>query len=161
MLGLGLVAAGFVAVVTCRSRIVISEEEEEEKKNRMVVMVGTKNQGKIDALISTMTRWKYDFEDVKGVKVKSGVRDQPYGFDETKDGAMNRAKRAFDHASENAYLGVGLESGVLIDSKDGTLFDFCVCSIYDGKKHHIGGTYHSYYFVYFIITCSQLQQTAH
>ena len=128
-----LAAAAMVAMVSVR-RVADGGLKKKEKGK---VMVGTKNQGKIDALTTTLKRWSYGVDaEVRGVKVQSGVRDQPYGIEETKDGAMNRAKRAFD-SCENAILGVGLESGVL-ESKDGNLYDFCVCSIFDGKKHHVG-----------------------
>ena len=128
-----LAAAAMVAMVSVRR--VADGGLKKKKKDK--VMVGTKNQGKIDALTSTLKRWRYGVDaEVRGVKVQSGVRDQPYGIEETKDGAMNRAKRSFD-SCENSILGVGLESGVL-ESKDGNLYDFCVCSIYDGKKHHVG-----------------------
>ena len=112
----GLAAAAMVAMVSVR-------RNGDLKKEKGKVMVGTKNQGKIDALTSTLKRWRYGEDaEVRGVKVQSGVREQPYGIEETKDGAMNRAKRAFD-SCENAIFGVGLESGVL-ESKDGNLYDF-------------------------------------
>ena len=131
MLCFAFAGAAMVVIASVRGK----SDNDLKRRRDVVVMVGTKNQGKIDALKTTLKRWKRDAE-VKGVKVPSGVRDQPYGIEETKDGAMNRAKRAFD-SCKNSCLGVGLESGVL-DSKDGTLYDFCVCSLYDGKKHHIG-----------------------
>jgi non-canonical (house-cleaning) NTP pyrophosphatase len=55
--------------------------------------------------------------DIQGFQVESGVSDQPYGDDETKTGAQNRAKAAY-HAYRQAnnltwpHIAVGMEGGL-------------------------------------------------
>ena len=92
----------------------------------------------------------------------SGVAEQPLSIEETAKGAKNRAKAAHSaaiaevHASGNVaiaqaaasggagpagsgrqpVLGIGIESGLFV--LDGTHFDVCVASAYDGAKHHLG-----------------------
>ncbi|KIL47280.1 hypothetical protein KP77_23850 [Jeotgalibacillus alimentarius] len=71
----------------------------------MNLAVGTVNQAKVSAVKSC---WL--FGEVKGFKTQSGVKDQPFGHDETRQGAINRAINAakcFDGAA-----GIGLEGGV-------------------------------------------------
>lgn len=54
---------------------------------------------------------------LRGYGVESGVSNQPYGDDETRRGAQNRARAAFeaythDHDGEEPHLAVGLEGGL-------------------------------------------------
>lgn len=96
---------------------------------RIHIAIGTKNPCKIDAVRGA-------FHDVFASKqneveilisshdVESGVPDQPFGDDETKQGAMNRAKLAYESAMKKSELessletmmppdfGVGLEGGI-------------------------------------------------
>ena len=57
------------------------------------------------------------------------------GLEETLIGAKNRATRA-RAAVHGAAIGIGLESGLVV--VDGRYFDFCACSIFDGKYHSVG-----------------------
>lgn len=71
----------------------------------MNLAVGTKNQAKVQAAENCWT-----FGEVKGFKTVSGVNDQPFGHEETKQGAINRAVNAASFFPEAA--GIGLEGGV-------------------------------------------------
>ena len=71
----------------------------------MNLAIGTKNKAKVSAAESCWT-----FGEVKGFKTESGVSDQPFGHDETRQGAVNRAMNAAA-CYENA-AGLGLEGGV-------------------------------------------------
>ncbi|MBM7578988.1 DUF84 family protein [Jeotgalibacillus terrae] len=71
----------------------------------MNLAVGTVNPAKVSAVKSC-----WSFGEVRGFKTESGVKDQPFGHDETRQGAINRAFNAaalFDGA-----CGIGLEGGV-------------------------------------------------
>ena len=70
-----------------------------------VVAVGTLNEGKHDAVRTAVKRWRSEY-DLKmiGVKVSSGVAEQPVGLDETCKGAQNRAVAAH-RDTEGAWIG--------------------------------------------------------
>ncbi|WP_336034761.1 inosine/xanthosine triphosphatase [Halobacterium yunchengense] len=71
----------------------------------MRVAVGSGNPVKRDAVAAALPD-----ATVEPVPVESGVPEQPWGDDETVEGARNRAERAL---AAGAYdLGVGLEGGV-------------------------------------------------
>lgn len=107
----------------------------------IIVAVGTLNEGKLRACRNGFKEWysRDDGDDFafsyKGIKVSSGVRDQPIGVEETRKGAVNRARNAYGEVSNETtqrVIGMGLESGVL-KTNDGVVFDFCVAALYDGK----------------------------
>lgn len=78
-----------------------------------------------------------------GFEVESGVAAQPKGEQETKLGAMNRAKLSFDayrvKYNSNPTYSVGLEGGVAITKEhlnhdNGVMECFAYVVIYDGNK---------------------------
>jgi hypothetical protein len=76
-----------------------------------VVAVGTLNRGKHDAVSSAVARWSAPREELAqratklvGVKVPSGVAEQPLGLDETCRGAQNRATAAH-RVVDGAWIG--------------------------------------------------------
>lgn len=89
----------------------------------MDVAVGSLNPVKIEAVREVMEKI-YGNVRIFAVDVKSGVPEQPFG-DETKQGAVNRAKGALG----SHKLGVGIEAGVfeMYDS----LYDVQHCAIID------------------------------
>jgi len=76
----------------------------------MIIAVGSKNPTKIEPVENVFS---HHFKKVKvvGVRVKSGVSDQPKSQDEMFEGALNRAKQALKKV-RNAKYGVGIEGGV-------------------------------------------------
>lgn len=87
----------------------------------MIVFVGSTNPVKINAVKSA---FKPSAEEPKviGLGVSSGVSEQPMSEQETRQGAMNRAKNAVEMGLEQHqqdlgqdYLGIGLEGGVTIE----------------------------------------------
>ena len=76
----------------------------------MKVIIGTKNKAKTAAVMSVVTphfpQASYEF-----VEVSSGVSEQPMSNEETRKGAINRAKASVS-AVEGVTLGFGLEGGV-------------------------------------------------
>ena len=102
----------------------------------MKINIGSKNKAKTDALKEILKEYP-DFLNAEVVckEVSSGVSGQPKSLQETIDGAIKRAKNAFD----NCELSVGLESGLMKvpETKTGYM-DVTVCAIYDGKISHLG-----------------------
>lgn len=96
-------------------------------KNKRIVKiaVGSSNPCKLEAVSEALERVllkegqgsELELElDVQGFSVESGVSDQPFGDEETRDGAKNRAKEAYDaykqKNGESAHLAIGLEGGL-------------------------------------------------
>ena len=100
------------------------------------VAVGSANPVKLGAVRAVLT-WATPAATVEPVTVPSGVRDQPFGDDETIRGARNRARAA--RAALDADLGVGLEGGV-VDGPDGMRScAWCVVAHRDGREG-VGGS---------------------
>jgi inosine/xanthosine triphosphatase len=104
----------------------------------MKIKVGTMNKGKIEAV--QMAVEAYDILEnaaVEGAAVESGVNAQPIGLEEILQGAMNRARLAYE--SGECDLGFGLESGIFpAPFTKSDYFDTCACAIYDGRDFHLG-----------------------
>lgn len=86
----------------------------------MKILVGSTNPVKINAVVMAASETWPEVE-VVGVEVESGIPEQPMGDQETKQGAINRARAALAKSQtdpiEAQVLGVGLEGGVV---KQGT-----------------------------------------
>ena len=76
----------------------------------MIVAVGSTNPTKINPVKKIFAR---HFKNVKvvGVRVESGIREQPLDDEETFLGAVNRAKEALKKV-KGAQYGVGIEGGM-------------------------------------------------
>jgi inosine/xanthosine triphosphatase len=101
----------------------------------MKVGVGSRNQVKVQATRNILDK-VYAKLDVISVDVDSGVPDQPFGVNQTIQGAINRAHNAL---LEDYDLGVGIESGLM--KTPHTLTDYVDlqwCAIYDGDKTTLG-----------------------
>ncbi len=76
----------------------------------MLIAVGSTNKTKIDPVREVFSKhWKNIV--VRGVKVDSGVDDQPMGDEEMYRGALNRARKALNSLPK-AKFGVGIEGGL-------------------------------------------------
>ncbi len=88
----------------------------------MYLFVGSTNPVKINAAtVAASETWPE--VKVDGFEVDSGVSEQPQSDEETKTGAINRAKAVLQeglkkHQSVDECLGIGLEGGVFIDAQD-------------------------------------------
>lgn len=101
----------------------------------MQVTVGSKNPVKLQATKNIMEKI-YPKLTLRAVDVDSGVPDQPFGLDQTIQGAINRAKNAF---TSDIDLSVGIESGLMETAHSLTGYlDLQWCAIYDGKKITLG-----------------------
>src|SRR5438132_5206979 len=74
--------------------------------------VGSTNPAKLEAVHRALARLAPGCA-VLGVAVRSGVGAQPFGDDETRRGALQRARAARLHV--DADLGLGLEGGVVFE----------------------------------------------
>lgn len=77
---------------------------------KVVVVVGSTNPAKIKPVKEFFLKHFKNVE-VTGIKVSSGVSEQPLSDDETYTGAVNRARRALESV-KNADFGVGVEGGL-------------------------------------------------
>ena len=100
------------------------------------INVASKNQMKVEAVREVVPL--YDLlrgAEVVSVEAKSDVSEQPRSLEETIQGAINRAKSAFNSCTYS----VGIESGIMPVPHTKTGFmDFSACVIYDGKNCHLG-----------------------
>lgn len=108
------------------------------------IAIGSTNPVKISASldgISASFRCPPPALEGEGFDVSSEVPDQPTGDDETKRGALNRAKNAFESfkAKHGMYpnFSVGLEGGILISMSDSTtavMECFAWICVFNGSK---------------------------
>ena len=101
----------------------------------MNVAVGSKNPVKVNATRNVLEKI-YGKINVIGVAVDSGVPHQPFGKDETIQGAVNRAKNAY---SDDFDLSIGIESGLMeIKNSITGYIDLQWCAVFDGNKITLG-----------------------
>ncbi|MDI6643670.1 MAG: inosine/xanthosine triphosphatase [Methanobacteriaceae archaeon] len=101
----------------------------------MKVVVGSQNPVKVNATKNVLEKI-YGEVEVDSRKVDSQVPPQPFGIDQTIQGAVNRAKNAY---TSDYDLGVGIESGLMETPHTITGYiDLQWCAIYDGENVTIG-----------------------
>ncbi len=104
----------------------------------MKVNIGSKNITKVEAVEEALRDFsEFVSAEVVSVDVDSGVHKQPKSMEQTIQGAMNRARNAFNDCD----LSFGLESGLIVvpNTKSGYM-DITMCAIYDGKNFHLGAS---------------------
>ena len=102
----------------------------------MKIIVGSKNQVKVGIVQEIVKEYpKLAKAEVTGVEVPSGVSDQPLSLEEIMEGAINRAKGAYQ-SSECDYS-VGIESGLHQVPRAGYL-ESTACIFYDRKNIYPG-----------------------
>jgi inosine/xanthosine triphosphatase len=90
----------------------------------MKATIGSTNPVKIAAAEQVLGRL-YGHVIIEAVKVRSGVPHQPWGNEETAQGALNRARSA--QQQRHAELGIGFEGGLL--SVQNKVFTCAWCAI--------------------------------
>ncbi|MBD1223881.1 DUF84 family protein [Virgibacillus halodenitrificans] len=98
----------------------------------MNILIGSKNPTKVAAVKNVFPN-----VEVKGVNVASLVSDQPFSDEETREGAINRAKNCL--IEHSGTLSIGLEGGVMY--VDGQLFlcNWGALITAEGKIHTASG----------------------
>lgn len=100
----------------------------------MKIHVGSTNPVKIDAVREVFGTFYLDAIIIP-LSVSSGVSSQPMSLDETVQGAILRAKGAFNDCDYS----VGIEGGLMrIAQVQGCYLDTEVAVVYDGKKVAVG-----------------------
>ncbi|MEE8392271.1 MAG: inosine/xanthosine triphosphatase [Anaerolineae bacterium] len=104
---------------------------------QLKVTVGSANPVKIAATLAILRRVYGDDVDVEPATVESGVSHQPWGNEEARRGALNRARAA--QRVNDATLGVGFEGGLL--EVEGQTFTCAWCAVVrdDGVVGVAGG----------------------
>jgi inosine/xanthosine triphosphatase len=101
----------------------------------MNVAVGSKNPVKVNATQNILERI-YGKVNVVGIAVESEVPHQPFGKNETIQGAVNRAKNAYSNEFD---LSIGIESGLMeIGNSITGYVDLQWCAVFDGDKITLG-----------------------
>lgn len=103
-----------------------------------IIAIASKNPIKV-AAVQAMLSQAFPTAEFVAQSVPSGVPEQPWGDEETRRGAFNRAKNVL--AETGADLGVGLEGG-LVETEVG-LMTCAWCAIVDatGKVGYGGGVH--------------------
>lgn len=102
----------------------------------MKINIGSKNNVKIEAVREVIQDYDIlsDME-VEGRDVESGISEQPINIDETIQGAINRARNAYD----GCEYSFGIEDGLIqVQHTKTGYMNICACVIYDGQKNHLG-----------------------
>lgn len=100
----------------------------------MQIRVGSHNSVKLAGVQLALAQFKID-SDIEALAAASGVSEQPLSRDETIEGATNRAAAIW----REGCLAIGLEDGLMqVPQARGGAMNICVCSLYDGRDHHIG-----------------------
>jgi inosine/xanthosine triphosphatase len=103
----------------------------ESGRQMQLVTVGSTNPVKIGAARQVFDLLVGDCV-VSGIKVPSGVPEQPIGEEETIAGALTRARNVL--ASTDATWGVGLEGGVAFVGEACWMIQFCAVIHRDGRS---------------------------
>lgn len=93
----------------------------------MKIAVGSTNPVKVRAVRQVFEEYFADVQ-IEGVEVETGIAEQPRSEEETRRGAMNRARAALGDAD----YGVGLEGGVC--EVDDQLFECAWVAVVDKKR---------------------------
>lgn len=103
----------------------------------MTIHVGSTNTTKIQAVRDTLVLYPQLFPDpvIKGIDVEVPIYGHPKNLQETIDGAINRAKKAFTDCDYS----IGLEGGLMEVPQTRTgHMETNACAIYDGKEIYLG-----------------------
>ncbi len=113
----------------------------------MIIHIGSINKTKIEAVTTILADYP-DFQKtktalkIKAFTVSSDVAEQPMTLEETIQGAINRAKNAFNQ-EQGCNYSIGIESGYYttkLPELNDMYFNTTICAIYDGKEFYIGQT---------------------
>lgn len=103
----------------------------------MIIHVGSTNITKIQAVRDTLVLYPKLFPNpiIKGIDVDVPLYGHPKNIQETTDGAIDRAKKAF----KDGNYSIGLEGGLMAVPETRTGYmETNACTIYDGKEIYLG-----------------------
>lgn len=102
----------------------------------MDFIIGTTNKAKRHACELVIKEY-YPHSIITGISVNSGVSDQPFGDEETLEGALNRAKKANEYGED--AVGIGLEGGVRFVNDKLYICNWGAFYLPDGSRFTAGG----------------------
>lgn len=102
----------------------------------MRFIIGSTNQAKVKAARAVIES-HFPGSELSEVKVPSGVKDQPFGDEETRTGALNRATNAANEKS--GAIGIGLEGGVRMIGSEMFVCNWGALVLPSGKLFTAGG----------------------
>ena len=102
----------------------------------MEFIIGSTNAAKVTAARRVIAS-HFSHAVISEVDVKSGVSEQPFGDEETRLGAINRALRAT--GMQTNFIGIGLEGGVRMLEGQMYLCNWGALVLPDGKRFTAGG----------------------
>ena len=102
----------------------------------MEYIIGSVNKAKVKA-VTHILKQQFPTAVVHAQNVESGVSNQPFGDEETRQGALNRAKAASILTVDS--VGVGLEGGVKIVSDSLYLCNWGALVLPDGTEYTAAG----------------------
>ncbi|MDN4606984.1 DUF84 family protein [Sporosarcina highlanderae] len=102
----------------------------------MKFIIGSTNQAKVKAARTIIDK-HFIGSELHEVKVPSGVKDQPFGDEETRTGALNRATNAA--MEQEGAIGVGLEGGVRMVENEMFLCNWGALVLPSGEKFTAAG----------------------
>ncbi|MCM3712115.1 DUF84 family protein [Sporosarcina luteola] len=102
----------------------------------MKFIIGSTNQAKVKA-VRAVIESHFPGSELLKVKVPSGVKDQPFGDEETRTGALNRATNAANEEIE--AIGIGLEGGVRMIGSEMFVCNWGALVLPSGKSFSAGG----------------------
>ena len=98
--------------------------------------VGSTNPAKLEAVHRALARLAPGCT-IEALAVSTGMPDQPFGDEETRTGAMLRARTAL--AESGADVGLGLEGGVLFEDERPWLVSWVAVVARDGRTGEASG----------------------
>jgi inosine/xanthosine triphosphatase len=102
----------------------------------MDFIIGSTNQAKVKAAM-TVIESHFTGSNLSEVKVPSGVKEQPFGDEETRTGALNRAANAANRVK--GAIGIGLEGGVKVLGAEMFLCNWGALVLPDGTSFTAAG----------------------
>ena len=102
----------------------------------MEFIIGSTNQAKVKAVLTVIDS-HFPGSGLSEVKVPSGVKDQPFGDEETRAGALNRATNAAKE--KKGAVGIGLEGGVRMLGREMYLCNWGALVLPSGKSFTAAG----------------------
>jgi inosine/xanthosine triphosphatase len=116
---------------------ILSQITMEDIRKARRVAVGSKNPVKLAAARAVVTRLVSNMT-VEAIDVASGVPDQPFGDEQTIEGALARARAAREKL--DADFGIGLEGGV-VEMPDGSMRTCAWAGVVSRSgRHGVGGS---------------------
>ena len=102
----------------------------------MDFLIGSTNNAKVQAATEVLGL-HFPTATIRGIEINSGVANQPFGDEETRLGAINRALQV--QSIQENVIGIGLEGGVRMLDEKLYICNWGALALPDGKRFTAGG----------------------